>query len=225
MDYRIPEGFIKTDYKDGEVILHTDINKSNEMFKEGINENYKDIQEIVDGTVSVENAKKVDGIEVSKLIDGKLQNTDDKISTSAQVKDFVEASIDDIVFPISAAFYTTSSKLSTTQIIINAASIKSGGKLVNVGDTILSSNAESDGYYGNVIVVEDENITVEYVGHIKGEKGDTVSASWSTIDGDPDDNEALKNKFDHIKWEGTQEEYDNLSSSEKQEYLFYAIVE
>jgi len=98
MDYnlRIDDNFLRADYQDGEVLQHTDLNELESVVKTAINANYEDIQKLEDGTLTSGNASKLSGAELSKLFDENLQNTDDKIPTSAQTKAYVDSAISNI---------------------------------------------------------------------------------------------------------------------------------
>lgn len=98
MDYnkRIDDNFLKADYVDGEVLQHTDMNELESVVKLGVNANYEDIQKIQDGTISVENSNKLSGATLSKVSSETLQNSDVKVPTSAQVKQYIDSAISSI---------------------------------------------------------------------------------------------------------------------------------
>lgn len=97
---RIDENDLKGNYTDGSVLLHTDMNKIEILTRDGINANYEDIQKIEDGSITVENANsalnaenasQLDGATLSKSSVETLQNSDVKVPTSKQVKDYVDS--------------------------------------------------------------------------------------------------------------------------------------
>lgn len=86
---RISDDYLKGDYVDGSILQHTDMNELESVAKEGINANYVDIQKLQDGTLSVKNATNVSGASLSKSTTT-LEDSDEKIPTSKQVKDYVD---------------------------------------------------------------------------------------------------------------------------------------
>ena len=88
---RIGKDYLRADWQDGEIIQHTDLNELETVVKAAINANYEDIQKIVDGTYTVESASNISGTTLSKYADETLQNTDDKVPSSLQVKAYVDA--------------------------------------------------------------------------------------------------------------------------------------
>lgn len=93
MDYnkRIGDDYLKADWQDGEILQHTQLNELETVVKEAINANYADIQKILDGTYIVGSAESISGTTLSKYADESLQNTDDKVPSSLQVKSYVDA--------------------------------------------------------------------------------------------------------------------------------------
>jgi len=99
---RIREEDLPANYVDGSVLLHTDMNKLEKLTKDGINANYEDIQKLQDGTIMVDKANTavsattatsatmLDTATLSKSTDGDLPNSDEKVSTSKQVKVYVD---------------------------------------------------------------------------------------------------------------------------------------
>lgn len=53
---RITDSQLKGDFVDGQIYLHTDVNKLEDISKTGINENFYDIQKILNGTKMVGNS-------------------------------------------------------------------------------------------------------------------------------------------------------------------------
>ena len=103
---RIDDNYLKADWKDGEILQHTDVNELDIVVKTAINANYEDIQKILDGTYVVGSASGIDGATLSKYAIETLSNSDDKIPSSLQVKQYVDEAkqkaIDSIPTKVSA---------------------------------------------------------------------------------------------------------------------------
>lgn len=104
---RIGETDFNPTYVDGQTFLHTDVNKIVAITKEGVNENYHDIQKLQNGTKSVGNAIKLDGATLSKYLDESLQANDAKVPTSQQVKEYVDGLFSDFSAPVRGVDYWT----------------------------------------------------------------------------------------------------------------------
>lgn len=87
---RIDDVLIVGDYKDGEILQHTDMNTLIDVFKEGINANYEDLQKVVDGSQPVGSATKVDGASIFRTTDGDIDASDASIPTSGSVLKAIE---------------------------------------------------------------------------------------------------------------------------------------
>jgi hypothetical protein len=92
---RIDDKYLNPTYVDGEVLLHTTMNELVSVVKTGINANYDDIQKIINGQTVVD-VKKVDNASVSRFLNETLQDDDNKISTSKQIREFVTGLIGNI---------------------------------------------------------------------------------------------------------------------------------
>lgn len=90
---RISSDYLKAQWRDGEVLQHVDLNILEAIVKGGINENYYDIQKMLDGTYTVGSAKSVANASLSKLADETLANDDNKIPSALQVKNYVDTEI------------------------------------------------------------------------------------------------------------------------------------
>lgn len=92
---RITDPYLMPVYADGQVLQHTDLNEIVTIVRTGINENYYDIQKIINGVdgYTVGNAKLLNGMTVSKYVDGELSNDDNVIPTAQQVKAYIDAQI------------------------------------------------------------------------------------------------------------------------------------
>lgn len=97
LDKRISDVYLNPIFSDGDTLLHTQLNEIVSVTRIGINENYYDIQRIVNGTKTVGNSQKLNGATLSKLVDGTLTDSDTKVPTSAQVKAYVDSEINKIV--------------------------------------------------------------------------------------------------------------------------------
>ena len=99
---RIGDNDMTSEFVDGSVLLHTDMNEIETLTKTGINANYEDIQKLQDGTLTVQtavnatnatnatNSTQLSGATLSKYADETLQDNDAKIPTSKQVKEYVD---------------------------------------------------------------------------------------------------------------------------------------
>ncbi|MBR3209197.1 MAG: hypothetical protein IKN65_00120 [Clostridia bacterium] len=103
---RINDEDLPGNYVDGSVLLHTDMNKLETLTREGINDNYEDIQKLQDGTFvigyaatagSAETSSALDSATLSTYDEETLQNNDAKVPTSKQVKEYVDAAVSGIV--------------------------------------------------------------------------------------------------------------------------------
>lgn len=93
---RISDAYLNPTFTDGQVLLHTTMNEIVSVVKTGINENYYDIQRILNGTLVPDNATKLNGATLSKYVDGELEADDNKVPTSQQVKAYVDAAISEL---------------------------------------------------------------------------------------------------------------------------------
>lgn len=92
---RITDPYLMPIFTDGQVLQHTDLNEIVSIIRTGINENYYDIQRIINGEeyFVVGNSKKLDGASISRYVNGELSNDDNTIPTSQQVKAYIDAQI------------------------------------------------------------------------------------------------------------------------------------
>jgi hypothetical protein len=98
MDYevRIDDKFLKGDHKDGEVLTSSELNELENVVKTAINANYEDIQKLNNGELPVGDASTLAGASLSTYNDEALQNSDTKVPTSMQVKQYVDGAVSDI---------------------------------------------------------------------------------------------------------------------------------
>lgn len=87
---RISDADYNANYVDGQVFQHLDVNKIVDITKEGINENYYDIQRMQNGTKTVGNANALDGATLSRYVNEELQANDNKIPSSQQAKAYID---------------------------------------------------------------------------------------------------------------------------------------
>ena len=104
---RIGETDLNPTYKDGQTYQHTDINQMLGILKTAINENYYDIQRLLNGVKTVGNAMKLDGATFSRAIDETLQANDNKIPSSQQVKGYIDDQLSDFSAPVRGVDYWT----------------------------------------------------------------------------------------------------------------------
>lgn len=90
---RIGEAYLNPTFVDGQVLLHTTMNEIVSITKTGINENYNDIQRILNGSLLPANCTKLNGATLSKAIDGQLQGNDETVPTSQQVKQYIDTAV------------------------------------------------------------------------------------------------------------------------------------
>ena len=93
---RIDDNFLRGDHVDGEVLQHTDLNELESVAKTAINANYEDIQKLQDGTILIGNSEKLNGATLSTYAEETLQNSDTKVPTSAQAKQYIDTAISQI---------------------------------------------------------------------------------------------------------------------------------
>ena len=89
---RIDDNVLISDYKDGEILQHTDVNAMIDILKQGINANYEDIQKVTNGELTVGEASKLSGASLVKSTDGVLDDSDTSIPTSNVVKKAIQES-------------------------------------------------------------------------------------------------------------------------------------
>lgn len=92
---RIPDSLLDAKFVDGDVLLHTDLNKIIEVFKVAINANYEDIKKDKTNIKDVTDRLK-DGT-FSKSSETTLQNNDTMFPSSRQVKNYVDNTVATLV--------------------------------------------------------------------------------------------------------------------------------
>ncbi len=104
---RIGETDLNPTYKDGQTYQHTDINQMLGILKTAINENYYDIQRLLNGAKTVGNANQLDDATLSRYIDEELQSDDNKIPSSQQAKAYMDALFAGYSAPVRGVDYWT----------------------------------------------------------------------------------------------------------------------
>ena len=104
---RIGETDFNPTYVDGQVLQHIDMNKIVSITKEGVNENYHDIQRLQNGEKTVGNAEKLSNASFSRNIDESLQADDNKVPSSQQVKEYVDGRFEGFSAPVRGVDYWT----------------------------------------------------------------------------------------------------------------------
>lgn len=104
---RIGEADLNPTYKDGQVYQHTDVNNMLSILKTAVNANYHDIQEIENGGKTTGNANKLNDATLSRFLDESLQADDNKVPTSQQTKQYVDAIFAEYSPPVRGESYWT----------------------------------------------------------------------------------------------------------------------
>ena len=73
-----------------EKVSYVDLTQVQNVLRGGINKNYTDIINIINGTTQVANSLKLNGSTLSKYANETLQNDDDKVPSSKQVYQAIE---------------------------------------------------------------------------------------------------------------------------------------
>lgn len=94
---RIGDEYLNANYSDGQILTHEELNEIVTVTKTGINENFNDIQKIQNGSQLVGNAEKLNGAVLSRFSDGALDNNDNTVPTSQQVKNYIDSRISEIL--------------------------------------------------------------------------------------------------------------------------------
>ena len=116
---RINDTTLNAKYKDGQILHHTDMNEIVSVLKEGINANYDDIQGLENGDISSGNAKKIDGSSISRYLDETLKDDDNKIPSSQQVKQYVDAKFNNVNPKKGVDYWTPSDKSEIANDVVN----------------------------------------------------------------------------------------------------------
>ena len=137
---RIDENFLRADYVDGEVLQHSDLNELESVVKTAINANYEDIQKLQDGTLIAENATKFNGATLSKYSTETLQNSDTKVPSSMQTKQYVDAAISSIDLSGYASKVYVNGKIDDTVAIYDS----NGNGIVDNAEKVNNHTVDKD---------------------------------------------------------------------------------
>ena len=131
---RIGDAYLNPTFVDGQVLLHTQLNEIVSVTKAGINENYYDIQRLIKGEYSVGNSEKLNGALLSRYLDTTLQEDDNLVPSSQQVKAYVDKAIEDVQL---------GSETGNIMLEVNALKTKVSANEGSIGDlqTGVSTNA------------------------------------------------------------------------------------
>ena len=116
---RINATTLNAKYKDGQVLHHTDMNEIVSVLKEGINANYDDIQGLENGDISSGNAEKLNGSSISRYLNETLKDDDNKIPSSQQVKQYVDAKFNNVNPKKGVDYWTPSDKSEVVNDAVN----------------------------------------------------------------------------------------------------------
>ena len=184
---RIPEAELPSNFVDGEVVGHTDLNKIISILKAGVNANYTDILDIIEGRTTVNNAIKLDGASLAPSSELTIGADDAKVPTNGLVYTYLQTIINELNQKIDSMSGSSSSGESYTIILPD------GGSTEVSADLVATLN-EIKAKYETDKVIPDTNIywTVNgsYKVHLKmngvmldGETVQLLSASVVMCDG------------------------------------------
>lgn len=113
---RIPEAELPSNFVDGEVVGHTDLNKIISILKAGVNANYTDILDIIEGIITVENAVKLDGASLAKSSELTIGADDAKVPTNGLVYTYLQTIINELNQRIDSMSGSSSSESYTIEL-------------------------------------------------------------------------------------------------------------
>lgn len=113
---RIPEAELPSNFVDGEVVGHTDLNKIISILKAGVNANYTDILDIIEGIITVENAVKLDGASLAKSSELTIGADDAKVPTNGLVYTYLQTIINELNQRIDSMSGSSSSESYTIKL-------------------------------------------------------------------------------------------------------------
>lgn len=94
---RIQQDDVLSNFVDGQVLLHTKLNEYFGIIKTAVNANFYDIQDLEEGIKLVGNSALLDGASLSRYAQETLQEDDNKVPSSMQVKIYADAIRRDMV--------------------------------------------------------------------------------------------------------------------------------
>lgn len=111
---RIPEAELPSNFVDGEVVGHTDLNKIVSILKAGVNANYTDILDIIEGKTIIDNAIKLNGASLATSSELTIGADDAKVPTNGLVYTYLQAIINELNQKIDSMSGSSSSSESYT---------------------------------------------------------------------------------------------------------------
>lgn len=131
---RIGDNYLPANHKDGDTFLHTDYNEFLSIFKTAINENYFDIQKIINGSIKVSDSSKLNGASLSQSINGSLSSDDNTVPSSKQVKEYVDGQYEDLQSKNDALAETVSNNTESIKVFNDSVTELKDSK-ANVSET------------------------------------------------------------------------------------------
>ena len=131
---RIGDNYLPANHKDGDTFLHTDYNEFLSIFKTAINENYFDIQKIINGSIKVSDSSKLNGASLSQSINGSLSSDDNTVPSSKQVKEYVDGQYEDLQSKNDALAKTVSNNTESIKVFNDSVTELKDSK-ANVSET------------------------------------------------------------------------------------------
>lgn len=131
---RIGDNYLPANHKDGDTFLHTDYNEFLSIFKTAINENYFDIQKIINGSIKVSDSSKLNGASLSQSINGSLSSDDNTVPSSKQVKEYVDNQYEDLQSKNDALAETVSNNTESIKVFNDSVTELKDSK-ANVSET------------------------------------------------------------------------------------------
>lgn len=131
---RIGDNYLPANHKDGDTFLHTDYNEFLSIFKTAINENYFDIQKIINGSIKVSDSSKLNGASLSQYVNGSLSSDDNTVPSSKQVKEYVDGQYGDLQSKNDALAETVSNNTESIKVFNDSVTELKDSK-ANVSET------------------------------------------------------------------------------------------
>lgn len=113
---RIPEAELPSNFVDGEVVGHTDLNKIISILKAGVNANYTDILDIIEGRTTVNNAIKLAGASLATSSELTIGADDAKVPTNGLVYTYLQTIINELNQKIDSMSGSSSSESYTIEL-------------------------------------------------------------------------------------------------------------
>lgn len=113
---RIPEAELPSNFVDGEVVGHTDLNKIISILKAGVNANYTDILDIIEGRTTIDNAIKLDGASLATSSELTIGADDAKVPTNGLVYTYLQTIINELNQRIDSMSGSSSSESYTIEL-------------------------------------------------------------------------------------------------------------